>query len=184
MGNELKLIIITGLPGSGKTSIARVLQHTLTLPLISKDSIKEVLFDELGYSGRDWSKKIGQATFALMDVQIKELLSRHVSIIVEANFKPDFDSEKFQSWIDTYNCSAIQIVCKADNEVLFDRFRQRALAGERHPGHDDVNQLEKWRAYFSDPELQALPLGITSKVIEVDTSNFDAIPTETILKQI
>ena len=104
--------------------------------------------------------------------------------VPQANFKPDFDSEKFQSWIDTYNCSAIQIVCKADNEVLFDRFRQRALAGERHPGHDDVNQLEKWRAYFSDPELQALPLGITSKVIEVDTSNFDAIPTETILKQI
>jgi predicted kinase len=184
MSNESKLIIVTGLPGSGKTSIAQSLQHKLNMPLVSKDSIKEVLFDELGYFDREWSKKIGQASFTLMDAQIKELLSRHISIIVEANFKPDFDSKKFQKWIDTYNCSAVQIVCKANNQVLFDRFKQRALSNERHPGHDDANQVDEWRAYFSDPNLQTLPLDIASKVIEVDTLDFNTVSIEKIAKQI
>lgn len=96
MNKDQKLIIITGLPGSGKTSLALALQGKLNLPLISKDAIKETLFDELGYSDREWSKKIGKATFSLMDKQINDLLSHGISLIVEANFKPEFDSHKFK----------------------------------------------------------------------------------------
>jgi predicted kinase len=41
-------VLITGLPGSGKTTIARPLAHALGLPLVAKDAIKETLFDTLG----------------------------------------------------------------------------------------------------------------------------------------
>jgi shikimate kinase len=47
------LIIISGLPCTGKTTLGRKLAQDLSLPLICRDSIKESLFDSLGYSDRE-----------------------------------------------------------------------------------------------------------------------------------
>lgn len=44
----MKLIIINGLPGTGKTTIAKPLASKLGFPLIAKDGIKEFLFDTVG----------------------------------------------------------------------------------------------------------------------------------------
>ena len=51
-----RLLIVNGLPGSGKTTLSRELAPRLGLPLISKDDIKELLFDQLGWSDREHSK--------------------------------------------------------------------------------------------------------------------------------
>ena len=42
------LIIINGAPCTGKTTLGRKLAKQLCLPFLSKDGIKEVLFDTLG----------------------------------------------------------------------------------------------------------------------------------------
>ncbi|MFZ4462043.1 MAG: AAA family ATPase [Patescibacteria group bacterium] len=41
------LIIITGLPCTGKTTLGRKLAEELRLPFVSKDDFKELLFDDL-----------------------------------------------------------------------------------------------------------------------------------------
>jgi predicted kinase len=53
------LIVITGLPGTGKTTLGRKLAEELALPFISKDDIKELLFDGLGWEDRAKLKKWG-----------------------------------------------------------------------------------------------------------------------------
>src|SRR5665213_3337034 len=55
----------TGLPGSGKTTLAGKLANSLNLPLIAKDHFKEILFDTMGIGDRARSRKIGQAAIAL-----------------------------------------------------------------------------------------------------------------------
>ena len=49
------LVLVTGLPCSGKTCVASRLSGELGLPMLAKDDIKEALFDALGYGGRERS---------------------------------------------------------------------------------------------------------------------------------
>jgi glucokinase len=59
-------VIVSGLAASGKTSLAEPLAQALALPLISKDAIKEALFEAIGYGGMTWSKTVSRAADAAM----------------------------------------------------------------------------------------------------------------------
>ena len=43
-----RLLLVTGLPATGKTTLARLLARRFTAPLLAKDVIKEPLLDVLG----------------------------------------------------------------------------------------------------------------------------------------
>lgn len=176
------LIIITGLPGTGKTSLAKFLSEKLNVPLISKDTIKELIFDSLGWSDRVWSKKVGHATYKILDYLLEEELKAGHSLVLESNLKPELDNEKFQQWQDKYDYRVLQILCYADGEVLFDRFKARALSGERHPGHDDANNLEEFKEVLSEGKVEGLDL--QGHKVEIDTTNFSVVDYSAILAEV
>jgi predicted kinase len=60
------LVVISGSPGSGKTTLARQIAPRLGAVLISKDEIKEILWNVLGDDVVDESRRIGQAAIQLM----------------------------------------------------------------------------------------------------------------------
>jgi predicted kinase len=60
------LIVVSGLPASGKTTLAHLLAAELRLPLVGRDDIKERLFESLGWSDREWSKRLGIASWDLL----------------------------------------------------------------------------------------------------------------------
>ena len=47
------LIILSGLPASGKSTVARALQAAFPYPILEKDHMKECLFDTLGFQSHD-----------------------------------------------------------------------------------------------------------------------------------
>jgi hypothetical protein len=58
-----------------------------------KDDIKEILFDSLGWHDREWSKRAGKTTCALMDYVIEGQLKAGHSIIIESPYDPVFQNE-------------------------------------------------------------------------------------------
>jgi predicted kinase len=60
------VFVITGLPAAGKTTLARSLARELAAPLLSKDAIKEPLLDVLGVDGRAASRRLSNASFAVL----------------------------------------------------------------------------------------------------------------------
>ncbi|MFC1617670.1 AAA family ATPase [Patescibacteria group bacterium] len=170
------LIIINGLPGTGKTTLGKKIADEFHLPFLSKDDIKELLFETLGYSDREWSKKIGASSFALLYQTVGSILKANKSLIVETYFTPKFDEKKFLDLKNKYSFIPFQIVCRCKGEILFDRFKARALSDVRHPGHNDDNHLDEWREKLLSEEMEALKIG--GEVFDLDTSDYDSIDYE------
>src|SRR5213079_1899630 len=91
------LIIVSGPRCTGKTTLARGIAAELGLPLITKDGIKELLFDSLGWSDRDWSRRLGRATYPLLYYFVEAQLRAGRSHVVESNFYPAYSAEAFRA---------------------------------------------------------------------------------------
>src|SRR5215203_4856108 len=128
------LLVVTGLPCTGKTTLGKYLAGQLKLPFIHKDGIKETLFDSLGWKDRTWSSKLGAATYDLLYYVVETLMSANLSLVVESNFHNELAGPTLGGLITKYEYSCAQVLCKAEGRLLIERFRERAESAERHPG--------------------------------------------------
>lgn len=167
------LVIVTGPPATGKTTISRQLAADLALPLINRDRIKELLFDTLGWHDRAWSKQLGIASYRLLYYCLETILQTRCSCIVESNFDPAFDTDKFVTLQQHYPFTPLQVLCCTDAAVLVERFRLRSLSRARHPGH--VEQLQAAALDTSQVRGRSEPLALGGEMIEIDTTDFAAI---------
>ena len=176
------IIIVTGRPAAGKSTLAKWLSQELKLPFVSKDSIREELFDRLGWKDRKWAQELGKASVDMMFYFARAELGAGHSIIMDNSFYPPVSNPRFQVLKEQYNAESIQIVCDSDRDTLFQRFKSRADSGVRHPGHGDDDVLKELYAYLADDSSQILEIG--GRVIEVDTTDFSNVDYHQILQQV
>jgi predicted kinase len=176
------IVIITGRPAAGKSTLAKWLSQELKLPLVSKDSVREELFDRLGWKDRKWAHELGKASVDMMFYFARAELEVGHSIIMDNSFYPPVSTPRFQALKEEYNAESIQIVCDSDRETLFRRFKTRADLGNRHPGHGDQDVLEELYMNLADNSSQILEIG--GSLIEVDTTDFAKVNYHEILKQV
>lgn len=132
-----KLIIICGLAGSGKTTLARELSIKLDLVCFHKDSFKENLYDILKFSTLKDSKKIGEQTVKLIYKIVEEQLANGQSLILEAPFNFEEDYPVFESWRRKFKTEICTVLCSIDHEERKKRFINRP----RHHSHHDNDRL-------------------------------------------
>jgi predicted kinase len=80
------LIIVTGRPGAGKTTLAQALARAVRCPAVSRDEIKEGLVCTIGAEADPSADPQRQATDAFFEV-LALLIGRGVSVIAEAAFQ-------------------------------------------------------------------------------------------------
>lgn len=166
------VIIISGSPGTGKTTLSKHVAQILHVPVIHRDAIKETIFDSLGWSDRAWSKKTGITSYRLLYYFLEVLLQTRCHFMVESNFSATFDTPQFMKLQQLYPYNALQIVCHTDLPVLVERLRHRSQTAERHPGHSDHEEM----ATLTPDMLigEAIPLGLDGPVLSIDTTDFTA----------
>ena len=166
------VVLVTGLPCSGKTGVAAKLSAELALPMLAKDDIKEALFDALGYGGRERSLELSRAAYAILYRQVRRLLSAGLSLIAESNFDPVRAEGQLAAIRPDLPFGLFQIQCYAAGPVLVERFRQRMEKG-RHPGHADDELFAEVRQRLERGRLGLLDFD--GDKLEVDTTDFSAV---------
>jgi predicted kinase len=155
-----KLVVVTGPPGAGKTTIAAALGERLGLPLIAKDTLKEALAEALGIAGdREASQRLGVATFRIQFGIVRELLLTGVSLIAEGNFRAAWFEDLPQAEI-------VQVHVWAEPEIL--RGRLLARDAHRHPVHYDREAADEIATRTAAGEWDALPL--EGRLVKIDTT--------------
>jgi predicted kinase len=139
------LFVVSGLPASGKTTLARWLASEFRVPLVGRDDIKERLFDSLGWSDRAWSKRLGTASWDLLYWFIEMQLAAGQSCMAESNFGAPGDADRLRELVARYNVNLIEVHCYATGSVLVERYLERVRSGRRHPGHVDDVTIDEQR---------------------------------------
>ncbi len=146
------VVLITGVPGSGKTTLARQLAPILRLPLLSMDVIKETLFATLGVHDRDWSRKLSHAS---QDVIWALLPDFPHGALIDLWLDPTRDVGVAEDGLRRAGVrNVVEVLCDVPGRTAADRYAGRT----RHPGHlpPDESTLDRIR---NAAELIA-PLGL------------------------
>jgi predicted kinase len=162
MADLPRLIVVTGPPGAGKTTIAAALQARFGFPLITKDALKETLGGALGVDDRARSQELGPAVFELLGLVVRELLGHGVSVIGEGNF-----TERSTLFAGLPPAEVVQVHVTAEPETLRRRLHERET---RHPVHYDREAADEVSARAAGGEWPALSIG--GRLIEIDTTTW------------
>jgi predicted kinase len=130
------LVIILGRPAGGKTTLARRLAGELSVPILSKDDIKEALFEVLGCSDREHSRRLSDACFAAQLRLAERQLEAGLSCLLEGNWRAEH-AGGFSEVQARTGARAAQVWCRASGGETLRRFAARI----RHPGHQDSAEL-------------------------------------------
>ena len=175
-----RIVVVTGPPASGKTTLALAISERLGVPLIAKDGIKERLYEAFGSGDREWSRWLGRATYPLIYHFLEAHLRVGCSVVVEGTFGPESANGEFAALHARWPLEALQLFCWAPDEILLRRYEARAP--ERHPGHMDASILDEMRTQLAAGRWQ--PLQLPGESLTVDTRSFEAIDLAAIMSRV
>jgi len=133
------VFLVTGLPATGKTTLARALASELAAPLLAKDSIKEPLLEVLGAADPRGSRRLSDASFAVLFALAAQQLEQLGTVVLEGNFRPGEHEPAVRALLERHGLTAlVQVLCRAPESLRHSRLLARAADPGRHPGHRDA----------------------------------------------
>jgi predicted kinase len=163
LDRQRRIVLVSGPPASGKTTIARPLAEALNFALLAKDDIKESLFTSMSGPPGDlaFSRRIGDAAMHLLWA-----LAPHCpEVVLEANFRTQtaFERAQVTALIRLPGARLVEVFCRLPLEEAARRFAERARLERHHPAHALTEMSVEQLAVYSEPFA-------LSPVIEIDTS--------------
>jgi predicted kinase len=144
------LVVIQGAPGVGKTTLAQRLRQDTAMPLLGKDDVKEMLFEHLPQSNKEFSRLQGMVSFEMLYTFARTFLKNEMSVIIEGAFHTELSRQNIQTILDETEAEFFEIFCHLDEDVRRQRFEDRSKDGTRHPAHlDNISTLTPASNYLS-----------------------------------
>ena len=163
------LVIVTGVPAAGKTTLGRRLAPELSLVRLCKDEIREAIGAWLPPKTHAESKPLGGAAYAVCVRLAEESLASGVGVLIEAAFSRGAAEPMLAPLV--ARSRAVQIHLHSSLELSNRRFRERYARGERHPAHmDEAAVAHDGLLWELGWERWAKPLQLDVPTLSIDTN--------------
>jgi hypothetical protein len=127
-----RFVVVSGLPASGKTTVARHVATALELPLIDKDDILERLFASKGIGDAAWRRALSRESDALLRAEAERSQGAVLASFWHLDGMPE-DSGTPTAWLTMLRGRLVHVRCVCPPDMAATRFAART----RHPGHLD-----------------------------------------------
>jgi predicted kinase len=117
---EPTFIVVSGLPGTGKSYFCNKLAERLSFLILESDALRKVLFPSPGYDSQESSR-----LFRAVHLLIERLLRKGVSLILDATNLSERYREHLYSIVDRLDVELILVRVEAPPEVVYERLRAR-----------------------------------------------------------
>jgi glucokinase len=151
------LLVVTGVPGAGKTTLGSALAAALEVPFVSLDSIKEELYLS-DVDGDPFELRL--AAEAEMERRLNAIEGRAV---VDIWIAPNRDTNRVARLLRGQHRDVVELLCRVAAEVAIERYTRRRRTGPHRPA--DASTLR--RIHEAAKDFQPMRIG---RCIEVDTS--------------
>jgi 8-oxo-dGTP diphosphatase len=156
MKQDLTLVLMAGMPGTGKTTLALALGQSWGWPVIDKDSLKSPLL-----TGGVGAELAGPASYTLMLEIARDLLvKQHLSVILDSPGRFPFVLEQVKEMTERAEARLKIIRCEAPRKLR----NLRLISRETRPS--------QWRedAGLSDEEEREMFTHLPTETLVLDTS--------------
>jgi hypothetical protein len=141
-------IVISGLPGAGKTYFSRKLTERLPCAVVESDALRKVLFPTPSYSAQE-----SQRLFQTLHLLIEELLSKGIPVLLDATNLVEHHRERLYRITDRQGAKLIIVHVEAPVRLVRER-----LQGRTQVATPEDNSEAGWVIYQRmKPKVQKIP---------------------------
>lgn len=159
--NAPLLIVVTGRPASGKTTLAHSLARAIRCPVLSRDELKEGLIQTLRAPATPADHaRLNRQVYDTFFQAIELILRNGITLVAEAAFQHRLWQPKLEPLQTIAHIRLI--VCSIDPVLARTRFIQRGLSDREREAYHEGGVTQPM---YDPPQLAAAPL------LTVDTSD-------------
>jgi predicted kinase len=130
----MDVLIIAGMPASGKSTVAKAMREAFGFPILEKDALKEAIFDTMGFRNYAEKRASDHAANAVLLRCAEALLKAGQPMILDNNFD-EKSADQLNALLERYECRCVTVFLGDDADAFYRRYVERDRLHLRHLGH-------------------------------------------------